>query len=75
MVLNKYQVKDIQRAFEKINRNELARMLVKSEKRNYIDQVATGKKLVSAWRAILIEKFTQGRIKREILRPDIFGKA
>ena len=73
MLFTKEQIKNIRKAFEDIDRQELARLLVNSGQRNYVDQIATGIKVVSAKRAVLIEKLTFGRIKRATLRPDIFG--
>ena len=72
MLLTDKQIKKIRRAFKKVDRFNLAKLLVESGKRNYIDQVATGKKLVSPRRAIEIERITYKKISRFILRPDIF---
>ncbi len=37
-----------------------------------IDQIATGKKTVSAQRAKQIDRLTNGQVPAHVLRPDIF---
>lgn len=39
-----------------------------------VSQWMTGERQISAERAVVIERKTRGAIKREALRPDIFGK-
>jgi DNA-binding transcriptional regulator YdaS (Cro superfamily) len=63
--------KKLKEAFKGVNRAMLATMLNTS--RNVIDQIATGKQKVSAERAVKIEKFTNGKVSRAILRPEYFG--
>jgi len=62
---------ELKAAFKDIDRVLLASMLKTS--RNVIDQIATGKQKVSAERAVKIEKFTDGKVSRVILRPEYFG--
>ena len=62
------------RAFKGIDRQYLARKLIKSGNRNIVDRIATGDMRVSFQRAKDIEKITFGRVKASILRPDIYGK-
>lgn len=61
----------IKAAFCGVDRDLLAKQLKSS--RNTIDQIAAGLLLVSAIRAIAIEKATNGKILASVLRPDIFN--
>lgn len=64
-------------AFNGIDRDKLAVLLLKKKaaNRNIVDQIAAGLSRVSAERAIKIERFTDGKVAKHILRPDIFEKA
>ena len=61
----------IRKHFKGVDRKALVRKLKTSH--SYIDQVATGHKVVSALRAVTIAKFTGGMVPASILRPDIFN--
>ena len=60
----------IKRAFKGIDRKQLAKD-IKSTTRT-VDQIACGLLLVSPKRAVAIERFTNGKVKAQLLRPDIF---
>jgi DNA-binding transcriptional regulator YdaS (Cro superfamily) len=62
---------ELRKAFNGINRNDLAKQLGTSN-RNLIDQIASGNTQVSAKRAKAIERITFGKIPAKVLRPDIF---
>jgi len=59
----------IKRAFKGIDRKQLAKD-IKSTVRT-VDQIACGLLIVSSKRALAIERFT-GKVKAQLLRPDIF---
>jgi DNA-binding transcriptional regulator YdaS (Cro superfamily) len=61
--------KAIKAAFKGINRDLLAQAMGVS--RNIIDQIAAGF-VVSPRRAKDVEIYTNGKVTRQILRPDIF---
>lgn len=49
----------------------LARQLGVSK--TWMSQIVTGRQMPSAGLALMIEKFTNGKVKRKTLRPDLFG--
>lgn len=60
--------------FEGIDRTRLAKKLGSSRKT--IDQIVVGFRRCSPKRALEIEHATKGRVRKEVLRPDIFfGRA
>lgn len=61
--------KEVKKAFDGINRNELAKTLKVSI--NYLNQVIDGFKQVSALRAVEWDKHG---IPKEVLRPDVFER-
>lgn len=62
----------ISTAFEGVSLDDLAQELETT--RGALYNVKYGRRQVSARRAIDIEKATNGKINRAILRPDIFGE-
>ncbi len=67
----------IRKAFDGIDREALAEALyaehiTRSDKRSYVDVVASGSTIVSAPRAKEFERLTRGKVKAATLRPDIF---
>jgi DNA-binding transcriptional regulator YdaS (Cro superfamily) len=67
------QKEDIREAFEAIDREKLAEDLGSTLRT--VDQMACGLLIVGAGRAALIEVLTEGKITKELLRPDIFKPA
>lgn len=67
------EIQEIRDAFKGVDRGWLADMLDCS--RNLVDQYAGAFKVVSPKRARKIEILTKGKVKVEILRPDIFQRA
>jgi DNA-binding transcriptional regulator YdaS (Cro superfamily) len=65
-----FNITRIGRAFKGINRKELAAAMGTSI--TVINQIAAGIKTVSAKRAVDIEELTSGKVKANVLRPDIF---
>jgi DNA-binding transcriptional regulator YdaS (Cro superfamily) len=41
--------------------------------KTWLSQIISGRQIPSAPLCVLIERHTQGKVKREELRPDIFG--
>lgn len=50
----------------------LARQLGVSK--TWMSLLVTGREVPSAGLALMIEKFTHGKVKRKTLRPDLFGE-
>ena len=50
----------------------LARQLGVSK--TWMSQIVNGRHVPSAGLALMIEKFTNGKVKRKTLRPDLFGE-
>lgn len=51
---------------------DLARKLGVSK--TWMSLLVSGREVPSAGLALMIEKFTNGRVKRKTLRPDLFGE-
>ena len=51
---------------------ELARKLGVSK--TWMSLLVSGREVPSAGLALMIEKFTHGKVKRKTLRPDLFGE-
>jgi DNA-binding transcriptional regulator YdaS (Cro superfamily) len=51
---------------------ELAKKLGVSK--TWMSLIVSGREVPSAGLALMIEKFTNGKVKRKTLRPDLFGE-